>query len=247
MPRYLSSVQMMAAARCIFGGVLFFAVYAICSQQAAAQTIDSTTAVGKVDSVLGGVSSTSVDPLNFNGNGTLGPDELSPLYTDLIDYRNYNTAFLIKSGYSIRIDGRLNFGGAEQNDNQFGPSSNASELIDSQYFADGFGSMLVTGDESDLTIGQYLHFSTQCKIGSNQSECPQPGGNPAPVDSNDYVEINGGLVVNTKPGKTEVGFRTFGGNDVVIAGSKANINVDRDLNLGGGDDQLRVLGEIKVG
>ncbi len=234
---------MKASVQSVFGGVIILAVHASCGQLAAAQNIDSISAQAQIDSVVGEVSSTPADSLNFDGNGTFIPDESTLLYADLIDYRNYNTAFLIKSGYSIKIDGRLNFGGAKQNDNEFG--SNASELIDSQYFADGFGSMLVTGDASDLTIGQYLHFSTQCKTESNQAKCAD--GNPIPVDSNDYVEINGDLDLNSVPGKTEMGFRTFGGNDVVIAGSKANIDVDRDLNLGGGDDQLRVLGAIKVG
>ena len=117
--RTLRRFEMKASVKSVFGGVLLLAAYAVFGQQVAAQTLDSTTAVGQVDSVLGGVSSTSVDPLNFEGNGTLVPDDIGQLYTDLIDYRNYNTAFLIKKGYSIKIDGRLNFGGAEQNDNDF--------------------------------------------------------------------------------------------------------------------------------
>jgi uncharacterized protein YhjY with autotransporter beta-barrel domain len=174
---------------------------------------------------------------------------LNSLYEVLVDYRNYNTAFLIE-GNTIEVLTKLNFGGAKANDNDFGLNSYASSLIDSEAFGHDFGSMLLIDPTSHLVTGQYLHFSTQCKDAENQpAGCQLGGGNPQPISSNDYVEINGSLEVNGSPANivNERGFRTFGGNDVVLVGAAANVSVASDFDLGGGNDQLRVSGDVTVG
>ena len=144
---------------------------------------------------------------------------------------------MIEAG-SVVVETSLNFGGAAANDNDFwenGPSG----LIDPQFLGIGFGALLVTGEGSTLEAKNFLHFSTQCK-NSSQGGCPDDGGNPNPIDSNDYIDIAGDLIV--RGGSAQRGIRTFGGKDVFIVRPGAVVDVSKDIDLGDQDDQFIVGG-----
>ena len=74
--------------------------------------------------------------------------------------------------------------------------------------------------------------------------CPYDGGNPNPIDSNDYIDIAGDLIV--RGGSDQRGIRTFGGKDVFIVRPGAVVDVSKDIDLGGQDDQFIVGGKISV-
>ena len=113
--------------------------------------------------------SASDNPLDFDQNDTLGPDELELEYVRLVDFHGYNTGFLIGAG-SVVVETSLNFGGAAANDNDFGENG-PSGLIDPQFSGIGFGALLITGEGSTLEAKNFLHFSTQC-TNSSQGAVP---------------------------------------------------------------------------
>ena len=241
---------MTASSRLLWGGCLLFALSASCNQLVLAQSVGEP-GVESGESIS--ENNNSSNPLDFEENGTLGPEGLSSSYPTLIDYRNFNTAFLIGNDV-IEILQKLNFGAAQANDGDFG--SEASKLVDERYVNPGqvpevpFGSMFVTGEGSNLQIGQYLHFSTQCQDSqAKPAGCPSKGEiNQSPVSSNDYVDIGGQLTISYS-GNNVVnrGFRTFGGNDVVLIRTTGDVNIDADFDLGGGNDQLNLQGLMTVG
>ena len=185
--------------------------------------------------------SASDNPLDFDQNDTLGPDELELEYVRLVDFHGYNTGFLIGAG-SVVVETSLNFGGAVANDNDFGENG-PSGLIDPQFSGIGFGALLITGEGSTLEAKNFLHFSTQC-TNSSQGGCPDDGGNLNPIDSNDYIDIAGDLIV--RGGSDQRGIRTFGGKDVFIVRPGAVVDVSKDIDLGGQDDQFIVGGKVSV-
>ena len=103
--------------------------------------------------------------------------------------------------------------------------------------------MLVTGEGSTLKAKNFLHFSTQCKK-SSQGGCPDDGGNQNPIASNDYIDIGGQLIVGG--GNDQSGIRTFGGKDVFIVRPGAVVDVTKDIDLGGQNDQFIVGGKVAV-
>ena len=241
---------MTASSRLLWGGCLLFALSASCNQLVLAQSVGET-GVESGESIS--ENKNSSNPLDFQKNGTLGPEDLNSSYSTLIDYRNFNTAFLIENDV-IEILQKLNFGAAQANNGDFG--SEASKLVDERYINPGqvpevpFGAMLVTGEGSNLQIGQYLHFSTQCQDSqAKPAGCPSKGEiNQFPVSSNDYVDISGQLAISYS-GNNVVnrGFRTFGGNDIVLIRTTGDVDIDADFDLGGGNDQLNLQGLMTVG
>lgn len=99
---------------------------------------------------------------------------------------------MIEAGWVV-VETSLNFGGAAANGNDFGENG-PSGLIDPQFSGIGFAALLITGEGSTLEAKNFLHFSTQCK-NSSQGGCPDDGDNPNPIDSNDYIDIAGDLIV----------------------------------------------------
>ncbi|WP_170952926.1 autotransporter outer membrane beta-barrel domain-containing protein [Synechococcus sp. UW179B] len=179
--------------------------------------------------------------LDFVDNNTLVPEYLESSYGSLVDFHGFNTGFLIKKKSVIVVNENLIFGGAEANNNHF--PENFSDLIDPQFSSVGFGALLITDKNSSLVVNEFLHFSTQCL--KSKDKCPATGGNQEPIDSNDYIDIGGKLIVGGA--KDDRGIRTFGGNDVFIVRPDAVVDVTKDINLGDGDDQFIVGGEVKVG
>ena len=92
---------MTASSRLLWGGCLLFALSASCNQLVLAQSVGEP-GVESGESIS--ENNNSSNPLDFEKNGTLGPEGLSSSYPTLIDYRNFNTAFLIGNvvGGSIR-------------------------------------------------------------------------------------------------------------------------------------------------
>ena len=103
--------------------------------------------------------------------------------------------------------------------------------------------MLITGEGSTLEAKNFLHFSTQCND-SSQGGCPAEGGNQNPIESNDYIDIGGRLIVGG--GNDQRGIRTFGGKDVFIVRPGAVVDVTKDIDLGANNDQFIVGGKVTV-
>lgn len=177
---------------------------------------------------------TESNPLDFNENATLSAIDDS--YEILKDFHNYNTGLLIKR--NVNVLRQLQFGGA-LNTSEGLPVEDVVENLGIN--TQKLGAMLLVDSGKRLDIGGWLGFSKQCTTDTNgggdnpSKECIAAREDVGEIGtvSNDYLGVDGALIVGDY-------FRSWGGNDVLYMGANALVSVANEMDLGKGDDQVRM-------